>query len=254
MSKASEWAARIIHESEYHRDSIFATLTYADDSITDVNYETLKLFFKRLRYKTPGIKYYACGEYGEKTTRPHYHAIIFGLTPCNTCHSCRTRHDGLDNPTGDCLYIRNAWSENQEQIGHIQIDNVTYKSARYVANYLLKTPKNDTTNRTRPFTIMSNGIGKQWCLDHIHTLKVTKTIKIDGTERSLPKYYVDLIQKEYPEFDPTSDQKIERHKEIYDHYKEKYRTNRQINAAIRSHRAQTEENQYARDNLKGSKL
>ena len=26
------------------------------------------------------IRYFACGEYGDRTARPHYHAIVFGLS------------------------------------------------------------------------------------------------------------------------------------------------------------------------------
>ena len=35
-------------------------------------------FIKRLR-KDYDIKYFACGEYGDKTLRPHFHAILFGV-------------------------------------------------------------------------------------------------------------------------------------------------------------------------------
>lgn len=46
-------------------------------------------FFKRLRITLfrsgyPGVdnvRYYMCGEYGDKTHRPHYHAIVFGWMP-----------------------------------------------------------------------------------------------------------------------------------------------------------------------------
>lgn len=42
----------------------------------------VQLFMKRLRKAQCGngkspIKYYCCGEYGGKTNRPHYHAILF---------------------------------------------------------------------------------------------------------------------------------------------------------------------------------
>ena len=40
-----------------------------------------QLFMKRLRKAFPNdkIRFYAAGEYGPKTLRPHYHAILFGL-------------------------------------------------------------------------------------------------------------------------------------------------------------------------------
>jgi len=37
-----------------------------------------QLYMRRLRFDAgKGLKYYVCGEYGTKSNRPHYHAIIF---------------------------------------------------------------------------------------------------------------------------------------------------------------------------------
>ena len=63
---------------------MFLTLTYNDDNLpSDVGLhkDDLQRFFKRLRkaLDTKKIRYFACGEYGDTTSRPHYHAIVFGL-------------------------------------------------------------------------------------------------------------------------------------------------------------------------------
>jgi hypothetical protein len=63
----------------------FITLTYSDEHLPEdgsLNPEHLTRFWKRLRKnesadKKDWIRYFACGEYGEKRGRPHYHAMVF---------------------------------------------------------------------------------------------------------------------------------------------------------------------------------
>lgn len=80
------WVFRLSQEEKIHSSSSFITLTYDNISVpmTANGFMTLvkrdlQLFFKKLRKYTgcQTIKYYAVGEYGGKTMRPHYHLIIF---------------------------------------------------------------------------------------------------------------------------------------------------------------------------------
>ena len=84
IRKREEWTIRLLHELKYHADAVFVTLTYNDESlpINQKGYPTLRKkhlqdFFKRLRinldrdYHHRKIKYFACGEYGDCTGRPH---------------------------------------------------------------------------------------------------------------------------------------------------------------------------------------
>lgn len=96
------WSFRIAQEHKISKSSFFLTVTYADEeliySIAERRPELHKKhfvdFIKRLRHtnypkdakvryndpKYPTVRYYAVGEYGTETKRPHYHAIIFNLT------------------------------------------------------------------------------------------------------------------------------------------------------------------------------
>lgn len=73
------WQHRLEDEKKCHKASCFITLTYAE---TDGNLypQDLTKFIKRLRKAVEPLKirYYACGEYGSRGKRPHYHLIIFG--------------------------------------------------------------------------------------------------------------------------------------------------------------------------------
>lgn len=67
---------------------LYITLTYRDDDLPfSPSYKPtlckrdFQLFMKRLRKALSPLtfRFFACGEYGEKTSRPHYHGILFGL-------------------------------------------------------------------------------------------------------------------------------------------------------------------------------
>ena len=88
-----EWSTSMIMENSYYNNkSIFLTLTYDNEHLPNdrvLHKEDLQKFFKRLRNCIMGyygtkheISYFACGEYGSRFLRPHYHAIIYNL-PCN---------------------------------------------------------------------------------------------------------------------------------------------------------------------------
>jgi len=86
LERSRQWALRCMHELEFHKCNSFVTLTYRDNDLPMGNMEAtlvpddLMLFWKRLRKEYGnGIRYFACGEYGERTRRPHYHACIFGV-------------------------------------------------------------------------------------------------------------------------------------------------------------------------------
>lgn len=91
INKAREWAERCYLEAQEYESNYFITLTYDDEHlpITKEGVPTLKkrdlqLFWKRLRIwckrnGKPSPRYFATGEYGDETFRPHYHVILFNI-------------------------------------------------------------------------------------------------------------------------------------------------------------------------------
>lgn len=100
-----------------HRTAVFTTLTYADDSLPPtLEKRHLQLFFKRLRKaKRGGVRFFASGEYGERTHRPHYHALVYGAAPA------------------DAQLIEDTWGK-----GHARTEPVTPARIAYVAGYCQK--------------------------------------------------------------------------------------------------------------------
>ena len=77
MRKRSAWDLRLLAQSHVANDSVFVTLTYSNDNLVDVNKREIQLWIKKLRNLGLEFKYYAVAEYGERTSRPHYHVLLF---------------------------------------------------------------------------------------------------------------------------------------------------------------------------------
>lgn len=111
------WTARLVLESFLHERSWFATLTYAPEHLPEdgsVSPRALKLFHMRLR-KACGkpFRYFSVGEYGEKSARPHYHSLLFGVE--------------------DPRLIQDCW-----KFGGVFVGTVSPASAQYVTGYCTK--------------------------------------------------------------------------------------------------------------------
>ena len=182
-ARSAEWATRLLHEQAYWSNSSFVTLTYDDDHAPknmSLDKEALVKFFKRLRkclaQQGRTIKYYACGEYGERYHRPHYHAIIFGLSPKD-----------------DEEKVKDCW-----RFGFVSLGTVTPESCRYVTNYILKAHEGgiqgkDYGGLEPPFKKSSQGLGKRYVFENEKQLIDKMFITVNGVKKSLPRYYIKLL-------------------------------------------------------------
>ena len=126
MARQRSWAIRCMHESSMHEHSSFVTLTYdVPNCPISLDYRDFQRFMYRLRKQHGPTRFFACGEYGETTRRPHFHALLFGRTWANR------------DPVGKDLY-RSPDLERLWPHGFSSFGAVTYQSAAYVAGYALK--------------------------------------------------------------------------------------------------------------------
>lgn len=131
IDRSRTWAVRCMHESVMHKENCYVTLTYNDENLPkdgSLKKKHLQNFWKRLR-KNYQLRYYACGEYGDETYRPHYHAIIFGM---DFKDKRLYKHD-----RGNNLFISDEL-EKTWSFGNCIVGNVTYESCAYVARYVMK--------------------------------------------------------------------------------------------------------------------
>lgn len=220
IRRSSEWTMRLQHEQHLHDyRSMFVTLTYSNEYLPfggTVLPCDLQKFFKRLRaqIKPRKIKHYSCGEYGDKSNRPHYHSIILGLD----CGDIEDRQE-----------IVKAWKycdwENilSSPSGNKAIGMVTPDSIRYVADYIHKKYNNKDPRkvfakyglRNQEFQTCSQGIGKDYALQNAEKIKQTGKIYYKGKEVGLPRYYTKKI--EIPE-EVKERNKLEVQEEIFEEY------------------------------------
>lgn len=135
LERSRQWAMRCVMEAKQHEDNCFITLTYDENHVPkngSLLPEDLTKFFKRLRkfLGNKKIRYFACGEYGEKHNRPHYHAIIFGF---NFKDRTRTINPHTQTPVGYSPTLAKLWT-----FGYSSVGDMTFESAAYVARYCVK--------------------------------------------------------------------------------------------------------------------
>ncbi|AXL15266.1 replication initiator protein [Microviridae sp.] len=200
LERSRQWAIRCLHEASLYDDNCFLTLTYSDVNLPidgSLNKEHFQKFMKRLRKKYPRlpgntIRYFHCGEYGEKLNRPHYHACLFNID--------FTDKVLWKNKNGFKLYT----SESLSQLwpyGYCIIGNVTFESAAYVARYIMKKITGDQANdhyqgRSPEYITMSRrpGIGKAWYDKFKDDLFPHDKCIINGKETTIPKFYYNLLE------------------------------------------------------------
>lgn len=203
LERSRQWAMRCWHESQLHDRNAFVTLTYRDDEIVLGNYRPtlypkhLQDFWKRLRKRlgNESIRYFACGEYGESTYRPHYHACIFGFDfPDKKFYTIKN---------GNRLYssdmLDSVWSHGDTRIG-----DVTFESAAYIARYIVGKKLGDDAvfydeERIEPeFVVMSRkpGIGAGW-VDKYKSDVFPGDVCVlpSGVESSPPRFYMERLKR-----------------------------------------------------------
>lgn len=218
-------------ETSMHKQNMFITLTYDNNHIPadgSIDKRELQLFFKRLRKKINPIKikYLACGEYGEKFGRPHYHACVCGvdlramdgeLFGPGRSGSSRFRQlakpvlsEGFGGRAGesprppDKNYILST-SKVLDSLwgnGFASIGDLTFDSAAYVARYCLKkitgeNEENHYKGKEKEFALMSRrpGIGFEWFLMYSDDIiRANKLIVNKDLQLSVPRYYNNIIQ------------------------------------------------------------
>lgn len=219
LEYSRQWANRCMLELPYHKESWFLTLTYDDDHVPKTAYainddgeaapaltlnpRDLELFWKRLRKAHPDdrIRYFACGEYGGQTYRPHYHAIVFGLN-LHDLELYKKSPQGYDYFNSKSL--QEIWGK-----GYVVVGAVTWDTCAYTARYIMKKLKGqDATlysdlNLVPEFVRMSRkpGIAHQYYVDHPDLFDhqyINISTDVGGLKFRPPRYYDRLFDIDHP--------------------------------------------------------
>lgn len=197
LERSRQWALRIVHEKRLHAESAFLTLTYADANLPangSLDLRHLQLFMKRLRKRREqGLRFFACGEYGELTGRPHYHILLMNASfPDMKFYKTSGQHNL--SVSVECSKI---WSFGDHFIG-----DVTFESAAYVARYCVKKISGPGAaahygGRVPEFVCMSRrpGIGAGWFEKYYGEAYHRDSAIANAREVRLPRYYDTKYEK-----------------------------------------------------------
>ncbi len=211
LAQSRQWAVRCSHEASLHINNCFLTLTYNKEHVpivVDSNTgeyicgtlvkRHMQLFMKRLRRRFPclTIRFFLCGEYGEKLSRPHYHILIFGLDFFDKYVWSVNKKTKLPLYRSDIL--ESLWVDNNKKsMGFSSVGALTFESAAYVARYALKKVNGDGKfdhykGMTQEFTTMSRrpGIAKDWIdlyKDDVYPHDYVQLL--NGVRCKPPRYY-----------------------------------------------------------------
>lgn len=211
QGRAQSWATRLMHEAQEHEANSFLTLTYDDANLPPGGSLVLadwQNFAKRVRNRVGPFRFYHCGEYGDVTSRPHYHACIFGLDWAHDreFYKMSGRHPLYNSPS-----LTELWGK-----GHVVIGELTFESAAYVARYCLKkitgkAQEGDTVidrttgevfSRRPEYSTMSRrpGIGRKWLEEFVSDVYPDDfAVMADGRKCKPPKFYDDFFEALSPE-------------------------------------------------------
>lgn len=200
LERSRQWACRLLAEAQCHEKTSFLTLTYKEmPPNSSLNNSDFTLFMKRLRrhLEPHKIRFFQCGEYGERTHRPHHHCILFGHDFGADRQLFETSQSGLPQYVSPVL--DDLWGH-----GLCTIGDVTFESAAYVARYTLKKvsgPPKDAhyAGRKPEYATMSRrpGIGALWFSEYKRDL-YPGDLFVSSPSRPAtlpPRYFDQLLER-----------------------------------------------------------
>lgn len=172
--KSQEWTSRLLKETENFKYCYFVTLTYSDENYRDLNKRDLQLFLKRYRKNNDlKLKYYITGEYGEASSRAHYHAILFQDKPIKNLRFYANN-----------LYISDDFAKCWNLGNCLISKQVNERSIKYTIAYTLK-----KLGETK-IVCMSKGLGLDFLNENKDKIKAFKGFYINkGYKQGLSFYF-----------------------------------------------------------------
>lgn len=160
-------------------------------SCPSIDKKDLQDYFKRLRKSGLEFHYFACGEYGDKFARSHYHCIFWTEQPFT-----------FDQFKERIFPYWHLCSEDAFEVRSIDTTLGGIPVSKYVAKYSVKRVGYDYKDCLPPFAIMSKDhpIGSSFLtVDNYRQLRTNDTYLVydsQGTRYSLPRYFRNKVFSE----------------------------------------------------------
>lgn len=184
IRQASDAGIRGAHELRYHQHARFLTITYNPESLPEdgeLCEKHMQKFIRDLRYASgERLRVFYCGEYGGKTGRAHYHAIVYGL-------KLEDEYPETKNQQGQVLYrseeIERIWDKGTIYIGEVNETTCAYVGAYMLKDisgsydkkepYKLPLPHEEVIREVRPYVRYpggknsGGGLGRRWIEEYV---------------------------------------------------------------------------------------
>lgn len=193
QDRAEAWSVRCYHEATLHPRNCFATFTYSEAPPSLVKSD-LQNLFKRLRRDGQKFRYFACGEYGSKTLRPHYHVLFFGTD---------FRADSSPLGFSDSTYYFSPYLTSTWSLGHVTLASCDPGAIFYTAGYSLK-----SAGQPDAFHIASRRppIGDRWLDKFADDAVRNGFVTIEGKKYPIPPAYLER-KRHAVEFDQVRERR-----------------------------------------------
>lgn len=224
LERSRENALRCVHEAKMSENNCFITLTLSDEKLkemcpkTEGGYTLVRKhaqdFMKRLREKfrfgwtyrergreeekrftSDNIRAFGCGEYGDRTSRPHYHFCLF---------NCSFPDREFWKTVNKFKYYNSKCLNELWPHGHSVISDFSFETAAYIGRYCCKKvtgslAKKHYLGRLPEFGVFptrGGGLGKGW-FEKFGKSDVlpTDTCIINGAICKPPRYYDRLRER-----------------------------------------------------------
>lgn len=215
-----QWTSRIELEAKQYDYNYFLTLTYNEENLYipdytvnkktgeifkndgswtgSLNKKDLQQFIKSLRtyfkrdFDHDGVKFYACGEYGDIGDRPHYHIILMNTPPLEQKLVPQTKNI-LTNDR-----ITDIWHKGFTSIGECNWTTIGY-TAGYCQKKLFGDYKDEYYAKKGQEPIFANmsrrpGIGRAYYEEHKDEIyELDEIINSKGNSMRPPAYFDRLM-------------------------------------------------------------
>lgn len=194
INRARDWTARLLlHHAGHLGGSSWVTFTYSPlnlplvDGLATLRPVDMRNFIRRLRREVGPLRYCYVGEYGERTMRPHYHALIWA---------------GVSSAYLPPL-ISSCWDS-----GFTSFGEVAQESIIYTISYILKRMTSSTDprlgGRHPEFARFSHGLGAA-ALSELRrsarpgqdgVLELPREFRLSGYVWPMPSYIREKLEAE----------------------------------------------------------
>ena len=180
--RINSWYVRINEELKVSSSAYFVTMTYLNEPVTPegeptLNYKDVQLFMKRLRKcQDEKIRYFIVGEYGSKTGRPHYHALLFNINNIDDVQKC--------------------WTHGFIHVGKVQDESIFY-TLKYSLKRAVKWKKRQDHDPLPEKALVSQKMGMSFLtkkmIDYYKADPSRSVTMLNNIKLPLPRYYRDKL-------------------------------------------------------------